>query len=202
MRTQIIGLIQDVLPKYDNVKEGGHGKDHIIDVIEKSYNMAIEFNENPEVCCVAALFHDIGLLTNSRAVHHIASAIYVVEHAKFLKRYFKEDEIYKIYSAVLEHRSGYNGEYTSMISKIVSDADRSTNIYKMISRSYAYNKSKGYDEDKIYNEVYGHLKEKYYERRYKFLSSELQKELDDAREILKNEEEFKRYYKEITSSCK
>lgn len=47
MRTQIIGLIQDVLPKYDNVKEGGHGKDHIIDVIEKSYNMAIEFNENP-----------------------------------------------------------------------------------------------------------------------------------------------------------
>ena len=80
-----------------------------------------------------------------------------------------------------------------MVSKIVSDADRSTNIYKMISRSYAYNKSKGYEEDKIYNEVYTHLKEKYYERRYKFLSSELQKELNDAREILKNEEEFKRY---------
>lgn len=200
MRTQIIGLIQDILPKYDNVKEGGHGREHIKDVIEKSYTMAKEFNENPEVCCVAALFHDIGLLTNSREVHHIASAVYVAENLELLRRYFNDDEIYKIFSAVLEHRSGYKGEYTSMVSKIISDADRSTNIYKMISRSYAYNKSKGYEEDKIYNEVYTHLKEKYYQRTYKFLSSELQKELDEAREILKNEEMFKKYYKEITSS--
>ena len=202
MRTQIIGLMQDVLPKYDNVKEGGHGRKHIIDVIEKSYNMAIEFNENPEVCCVAALFHDIGLLTNSRAVHHISSAIYVAENLELLRRYFDDNDIYKIFSAVLEHRSGYKGEYTSMVSKIVSDADRSTDIYRMISRSYAYNKSKGYEEDKIYNEVYGHLKEKYYERSYKFLSAKLQKDLDNAREILKDEETFKKYYKEITSSCK
>lgn len=72
----------------------------------------------------------------------------------------------------------------------------------MISRSYAYNKSKGYEEDKIYNEVYTHLKEKYYQRSYKFLSVKLQKDLDNAREILKDEETFKKYYKEITSSCK
>ena len=202
MRTQIIGLIQDILPKYDNVKEGGHGREHIIDVIEKSYNMAIEFNENPEVCCVAALFHDIGLLTNSRAVHHISSAIYVAENLELLRRYFNDGEIYKIFSAVLEHRSEYKGEYTSMVSKIVSDADRSTDIYRMISRSYAYNKSKGFEGDRIYNEVYTHLKEKYYQRTYKFLSAKLQKDLDNAREILKDEETFKKYYKEITSSCK
>lgn len=200
MRTQIIGLIQDILPEYDKVTEGGHGREHIIDVIEKSYNMAKEFNENPEVCCVAALFHDIGLLTNSREVHHIASAVYVAENLELLRRYFNDDEIYKIFSAVLEHRSGYKGGYTSMVSKIISDADRSTNIYKMITRSYAYNKSKGYEEDEIYNQVYNHLKEKYYQRTYKFLSSELQKELDGAKEILKNEEMFKKYYKEITSS--
>lgn len=202
MRTQIIGLIQDILPKYDNVKEGGHGREHIIDVIEKSYDMAIEFNENTEVCCVAALFHDIGLLTNSREVHHISSAIYVAENLELLRRYFDDNDIYKIFSAVLEHRSGYKGEYTSIISKIVSDADRSTDIYRMISRSYAYNKSKGFEEDRIYNEVYTHLKEKYYQRTYKFLSAKLQKDLDNAREILKDEETFKKYYKEITSFCK
>lgn len=200
MRTQIIGLMQDILPKYDGVKEGGHGRGHIIDVIKKSYDMAIEFNEDPEVCCVAALFHDIGLLTNSRSVHHISSAIYVAENLELLRRYFSDDDIYKIFSAVLEHRSGYKDKYTSMVSKIVSDADRSTDIYRMISRSYAYNKSKGYEEDRIYNEVYSHLKEKYYERTYNFLSSKLQKDLNDAREILKNEEEFKKYYKEITAN--
>lgn len=199
MRKQVIGLMQDILPEYNKVKEGGHGKDHIIDVIEKSYDMAIEFNENPEVCCVAALLHDIGLITHSREEHHIGSEIWVKEHKEMLKRFFKDNEIYRIQKAVLEHRSTFKGKYTSFISRIISDADRSTNIYLMISRSYLYNKSKGYDEEEIYKNVYTHLKEKYGEREYVFMSNKLQKELDEAKEILLDENKFNEYYKKIVS---
>jgi len=200
MKTEIIEMIRDILPEYDKVNEGGHGREHIIDVITKSYHMAIEFGENPEVCCTAALLHDIGLLNYSRKIHHIGSAIYVTEHIDMLSRYFNEEEIYKIFSAVLEHRSGFNEEYTSLVSKIVSDADRSTNIYLMISRSYQYNKNKGFNEEKIYREVYSHLKEKYYDRKYTFISRSLQEELDNARTILENKTLFDEYYKKITSS--
>ena len=200
MRTQIIEMIRDILPEYDKVKEGGHGREHIVNVITKSYHMAVEFGENPEVCCTAALMHDIGLLKYSRKLHHIGSAIYVAENINMLSRYFNEEEIYKIFRAVLEHRSGYTGKHTSLVSKIVSDADRSTNIYLMISRSYQYNKSKGYDEEKIYKEVYSHLKEKYYDRKYTFISRSLQEDLDNARMILENKTVFDKYYKKITSS--
>lgn len=201
MRKEIIELIENILPKYDEVevKYGGHGREHIKDVITKSYDMAIEFKQNPEVCCVAALLHDIGLLTTSRKYHHIGSGIYVMEHIEMLQKYFNDEEIYIIFKAVIEHRSKFNGEYFSMISKIVSDADRSSNIVLMITRSYEYNKP-NYNGIELQNVVYEHLKEKYYDRQYSFISKELQHDLDEARKILSNRELFNQYYDKITNN--
>lgn len=200
MRKEIINLIkEDILPKYDEVKCGGHGRNHIETVIKKSYDMAIEFNQNPEVCCVAAALHDIGLLTNSRKYHHIGSAIYVCEHIETLRKYFSDDEIYIIFKAVLEHRSGFKDEYFSIVSKIVSDADRCDNIVTMITRSYEYNKS-NYNGIELQNVVYEHLKEKYYDRQYSFISKKLQHDLNEAKKILSNRELFNQYYDKITNN--
>lgn len=200
MRKEIINLIkEDILPKYDEVKCGGHGRDHIETVIRKSYDMAIEFNQNPELCCVAAALHDIGLLTNSRKYHHIGSAIYVCENIQTLRKYFSDDEIYIIFKAVLEHRSGFKDEYFSIVSKIVSDADRSSNIVLMITRAYEYNKPKHNGID-LQNVVYEHLKEKYYDRQYSFMSKQLQNDINEARKILSNRDLFNQYYDKITNN--
>lgn len=99
----------------------------------------------------------------------------------------------------MEHRSGFKDEYFSIVSKIVSDADRCDNIVTMITRSYEYNKS-NYNGIELQNVVYEHLKEKYYDRQYSFISKKLQHDLNEAKKILSNRELFNQYYDKITNN--
>ena len=201
MRNEIIQLIKDILPEYDNVLCGGHGREHVKDVITKSYNIAIELEQDPEVCCVAALLHDIGLLTHTREFHHIGSSLYILKHISILEKYFNDEQIYTIFKAVMEHRSGYKGKYFSLVSKIVADADRSSNIKTMIIRSYAYNKSKINDKKELQNVVYNYLKEKYYDKEYDFVSKQLQDDMNNAKFILSDRKMFNKYYDTIINNA-
>lgn len=199
MRKEIINIVEEYLPLYDSCPEGGHGKDHIINVIKEAYLLANKLHKNSEIAVVAALFHDIGLLTHPRETHHIGSGEFIISHKNRLSDLFSQEEIDLIYYAVIEHRASYKGAYSSIYSKIVSDADRSIDIDTMIKRSYSYNKKKNsyYNEEDLYKEVFNFLSSKYGKGNIKLNLPYSEDRLKASQKILNNEKLFRKKYNEL-----
>lgn len=134
-------LEKEILPLYDYLDDA-HNRSHI----ENTVNFALELNKHfpdikPELVITAATYHDVGLLID-RDNHHIHSAQYVLDDPN-LHLWFTDEEIAYIAAACLEHRAS-SLKPTSLLSKIIADADRSDSIdiTRMIERSYFYTKSK------------------------------------------------------------
>lgn len=198
-RKDLYEHLESVMKLYEKA-DPAHGIDHIEDVLGnvaelvKRLNMT---NLNEDILYTAAVYHDIGTVTHGRKDHNLYSAEFVLNDEK-LKDYFSDMEINIIANACREHRASYKGEYSSIYSKIISDADRDGGgIERMIKRSYAYNKHNNpqYNSRELYESIYKHLKEKFgyggYAR-YNLQDSEAL--LKDARDILENENRFLEVY--------
>ena len=103
-----------------------------------------------------------------------------------------------------DHRASNANEPRSVYGYIISDADRTTDIYDMIERCYNFSRKNYSDlnEEETYRRVYSHLVEKYGEGGYaKFYLEEskevIMKPYIEAQEILKKEEDFRGYYNKI-----
>ena len=203
LRKDIKEFVQFSLELYQDCPDAAHGKEHIIQVVEHAVAMAKELKVDENIAATAACFHDIGLMWGdcTRENHHINSGKFVEDNIEVFKCYFTDREIAKIKAAVEEHRSSYKGDYTSIYSVIISDADRSCNIITMISRSYLYNRDHGVPEDKIYNEVFNHLTEKYgKEGRVKLHLPYAKEILKSSREIIADETKFKAIYEYVVKN--
>jgi uncharacterized protein len=85
---------------------------------------------------VAAAYHDIGHSIDPKE-HEIESAnIFMADET--IKAYFSEDEQNIIKEAILDHRASGEGEPRSVYGKLVSSADRVTDIFMPLKRTYEY----------------------------------------------------------------
>lgn len=195
--------IERVIEQYKSF-DGAHDDEHARMVISNSEYIAINImkDENIEldmdIVRVVAAMHDLGLAYD-RKTHHIKSGE-IVRKEKELRKYFTEEQIEIIAKAVEEHRASYNGEYTSIYSKIVSDADRMNDINTMIERTYKWNRKHYPDKNdkEIYDEVISHLQDKYGEKGYaRFNTKYAEDILNQSRKIIMNNEEFDKIYKDM-----
>lgn len=135
---EIIDYIETViLPKYSGL--GGHTDGHIRQVIDRSlkfYQQAPELNIN--MVYIIAAYHDLGRLVDNDT-HNIESAK-MLRADEFIKNHFSADEINTMAEAVEDHRASLGREPRSLYGKLVSSADRNTDINVMLSRIYDYNK--------------------------------------------------------------
>lgn len=152
--------LEKILVLYKDMDEA-HGVQHILEVIDNITELAIHFGLNLDICKTIAVYHDLGL-KNNRENHHTHSALYVKTDT-VLREYFNEREIEIISKACEEHRASYDGEYYSMYSYVISDADRFNTLDRMIERCYDYTKTKypELSEKEKYERVYRHLVDKY-----------------------------------------
>ena len=194
-------LLEEIIPIYNSLDDG-HGVKHIGTVIDSSIKLCMVLNLRIDLNLTSAVFHDLGMLVD-RKTHHIHSKKMVMENIK-LKKWFKEDEIKLISEACEDHRASNKNEPRSIYGYILSDADRTTNIFDMIIRCYNFS-IKHFDDktyEDLYNRVYEHLKEKYGEGGYaKFYLKEsfdiIMRPYLEAQEILKEENKFKLIYEEL-----
>ena len=196
-------FIERTIEKYKKF-DGAHDDNHARMVIKNSEYIAINImkDENIEldmnIVRVVAAMHDLGLAYD-RETHHTKSGE-IVRKEKELRRFFSEEQIELIAKSVEEHRASYKGEYTSVYSKIVSDADRMNDINTMIERTYKWNR-KHYpnkNDEEIYNEVISHLQDKYGEKGYaRFNTKYAEDVLNQSRKIIMNNEEFDKIYKDM-----
>ena len=203
MKQELNLFIERVIEQYKNF-DGAHDDEHARMVIKNSEYIAQQLMkyENEELdmdlVIVIAAMHDLGLAYD-RKTHHIKSGE-IVRKEKELRRFFTEEQIELIAKSVEEHRASYKGEYTSIYSKIVSDADRMNDIYTMISRTYKWNRKHypEHNDEEIYDEVIIHLQDKYGENGYaRFNTKYAEDVLNQTRKIIMDNEEFDKIYEDM-----
>lgn len=194
-------LMEEIIPIY-NTLDKGHGIKHIGTVIDSSMKLCKEAKVRYDMLIVASVFHDLGMIID-RKIHQAHSKNMVLENIK-LRKWFNEEELNLIGEACEDHRASNKNEPRSIYGYILSDADRTTDIFDMIIRCYNFS-IKNYNDktyEELYNRVYSHLKEKYGEGGYaKFYLKEsfdiIMKPYLEAQEILKDEERFKVIYDKL-----
>ena len=196
-------FIERTIEKYKKF-DGAHDDAHARMVIKNSEYIAANMMKDEKIHLdmrmvkVIAAMHDLGLAYD-RETHHTKSGE-IVRKEKELRKFFSEEQIELIAKSVEEHRASYKGEYTSVYSKIVSDADRMNDIRTMISRTYKWNQ-KHYpelDEKGLYDVIIGHLRDKFGEKGYARFNTKYAEEiLNQTRKIIMNENEFMKIYKDM-----
>lgn len=152
---------ENILPQYEN-NDKGHGLSHIEYVTERCFLFACQFqNINMEMLYVIAAFHDVA--------HHIDKSRHEILSAEIfykdeeMKRFFTEAERILIKQAIEDHRASAENEPRSDYGKIISSADRSTDVNEFLKRTHAYTLKhfKGISGAEIIERGYTHTKEKY-----------------------------------------
>lgn len=150
----------EILPKYADI--GGHTDEHIQQVITRSLRFAKQAGDvNIDMVYVIAAYHDLGRLIDDET-HNYESAK-MMRADEFLKARFSSEEIETMAEAVEDHRASLGHEPRSIYGKIVSSADRNTDVNAMLSRAYDYNKHlhPDFTENETIEEVRIVLRKKY-----------------------------------------
>ena len=150
-----------VFPLYSE-NDKGHQLDHIWYVIRRSLLFMEQFEAlKPDMVYTIAAYHDVA--------HHIDKDNHEVLSAKVfeqdleMKRFFTAEEIQIMKDAIEDHRASLEQPPRSIYGKIVSSADRSTDIDAFFRRTHAYSLKHfpHYTQEQNRERCYQHMKEKY-----------------------------------------
>ena len=199
-----LGLLQyiqtAIYPQYAK-NDKGHNLDHIHYVIRRSLQFMKQFpGLNADMVYTIAAYHDIA--------HHIDKDRHEVLSAKALqedlslRRFFTEAQIQTMQEAVEDHRASLEYPPRSNYGKIVSSADRSTDVDNFFRRTHAYSLKHfpEYTEAEREERCYRHMKDKYgddgYAKHY-VIDEEYIAFLGTIRALLADKEAFRTRYRTI-----
>lgn len=150
-----------ILPLYDN-NDSGHGIEHIRYVTERCMRFAEQFEKiNTDMLYAIAAFHDIAHHIDKKN-HELLSAKMFYENED-MKAFFSEKERIIIKEAIEDHRASANHTPRSDYGKIISSADRSTDVDDFLRRTHAYTlkHQPNCTEAEMIERAYLHTQEKY-----------------------------------------
>ncbi|NLC47770.1 MAG: HD domain-containing protein [Tenericutes bacterium] len=126
---------KNIFPQYKK-NDKGHGLEHILEVIRRSFalNETFKLNLNSDLLYSISAFHDLGKYIDSSTHEKIAASMFADD--KFMKEYFSEEDREIIIKAIEDHRSSKEDEPRSVYGMIISSADRNTDINTVFRRSY------------------------------------------------------------------
>ena len=119
--SELLKELKPILESFYNNSEG-HGIKHVMDVMYRAlhYNESLNLKLNKKEIVLASLLHDM-YSGSSRKTHHILGHDYVMKSTSKVFDGLNKESIAK---AILEHRASYTGEYSSLLSELISSADR------------------------------------------------------------------------------
>ena len=137
MNKELIDYIQNnILPEYSK-NDSGHGIEHINYVIDRCFRFAEQIdNIDLDILYTIAAFHDIA--------HHIDKKNHEILSAKIfydnddMKQFFTEEQRIIIKEGIEDHRASSDKVPRSDYGKIISSADRSTDVNEFLRRTHAY----------------------------------------------------------------
>ena len=192
-----INYVEDkVLPLHDT-NIGGHGRDHILTVILRSFEIKKEFNLQlkDKLILIIAAYHDIGYKKDPDNHEQVSSEMFLED--KEIQKFLETDEIKIVEEAIVDHRASLEYEARSEYGKLVSSADRETSVENMLKRSFLYQADKHAAENPTIEQVieysFKKLTKKFgkdgYAKMY-FPDKKYTSYLKEMQELLENKEKF------------
>lgn len=190
----------NVFPLYSKNDEG-HRLDHIGYVIRRSLLFMDQFEGmNADMVYAAAAYHDLAHHIDKNR-HELLSAemFYADEGAK---RFFTDEQRQVIREAIEDHRASSDSVPRSDYGKVISSADRSTDIDEFFRRTHAYTLKHfpGCTWEQTLDRCCRHMQDKYgaggYAKSY-VEDREYALFLDTIRSLLADREAFEEKYRSV-----
>lgn len=149
-----------ILPQY-KLNGKAHGIKHVKQVLQRASKISKKYSINNNILYTAVAYHDIGDHID-RKQHEIISAQIMYEDTT-LNQFFNPEEKEIIKQAIEDHRASLRGEPRSVYGKILSSADKNTDINEYFERTMEYNKEHFPNSSKEENidMAYEHAKKKF-----------------------------------------
>ena len=156
---------REIIPRYDNFDKA-HQRNHVIEVIRQSMQLAQLYDVNVNMVYAIAAFHDTGLC-RGREYHHIESAA-ILRNDKMIGELFSADEINIMAEAIEDHRASGSSAPRTLYGRIVAEADRVIDGNVILRRTVQYGLSNypALSREEHFIRVCEHLHEKYAEGGY------------------------------------
>ena len=194
----------NIMNKYKDDNYGGHGWEHIQDVINRSFELKDKFNleVDPNMVYTIAAYHDIGYRQDPDNHEKESSEIFLQDEE--MKKFFNDEERNIIAEAIVDHRASLEYEARSVYGKLVSSADRAIDVDDMLRRSIAFQTEKHKSENPTIEQIIeysfkklsskygngGYAKMYFQDDKYKDYLAKMNKILSDKNEFIKAELEL------------
>ena len=134
-KTLVEYIERTVIPMYDGF-DAGHGRDHVLAVIEEAVRLCGFYPVDVNMVYAAAAYHDMGLVVD-RKTHHLESGK-IIRADKRLGEWFTPDQIEVVAQAAEDHRASSDHEPRTIYGKIIAEADRQIIPESIILRTVQY----------------------------------------------------------------
>ena len=193
----IVKYIEEkIFPQYDT-NIGGHGIEHVKNVINRSFelNELFHLNLNPNMVYVIAAFHDMGYKVDPENHEQVSADMFYQDEV--MKYFFSDEDRQIIYEAIIDHRASLEYEARSVYGKLVSSADRAIDIDIALWGIILFQRNKHKDENlsdlDIIEYAYKKLASKYgkggYAKMY-FPDQKYQDFLNSMQKLVADKEKF------------
>lgn len=197
----------EIFPEY-RLNGEAHGLGHIKDVIIRAMEIAKKYQVNYDILYTAAAYHDIG--DHIDREHHEIISAQKMDDDKKLNQFFSGEEKKIIKEAIEDHRASSGREPRSIYGKILTSADKNTDVNEYFERSIAYGLEhyKNLNKEQQIERAYEHAVDKFgingYATRVQYVENKAyDRYLTELRKLIDNREEFdqraEKVYEELTT---
>ncbi len=151
----------EILPQYEK-NDSGHSFKHIDYVLKRCFNFSEQFkNIDFNLLFAIATFHDIAHHIDKKNHEKLSAEIFCDDEK--MKEFFTEEERIIIKEAIEDHRASSDSVPRSDYGKIISSADRSTDVDDFLRRTHAYTLKHfpHCTKEEMLKRAYDHTEQKY-----------------------------------------
>ena len=192
----------EILPQYEK-NDSGHSFEHIDYVVRRCFKFAEQFeNIDFNMLYTIAVFHDIAHHIDKKNHEKLSAEIFY--NNEKMKNFFSDEERILIKEAIEDHRASSGSAPRSDYGKIISSADRSTDVDDFLRRTHAYTlKHIPYcTRDDMLRRAYEHTEQKYgkqgYAKHY-VKDDEYENFREEINLLLQDSEKFKAKYNKVNN---
>lgn len=190
-----------IFPVYSK-NDAGHRLDHIEYVIRRSLAFMEQFeNLDADMVYTAAAYHDVAHYIDKNRHEELSARIFFEDEA--MENFFTDMQRQTIKEAIEDHRASLERAPRSDYGKIISSADRSTDIDSFFLRTHAYTLKHfpKLTEKQRLERCYQHMQDKYGEGGYAKSyvdDAEYKRFCEEMKALLHDRKAFERKYQAVT----
>lgn len=184
----------NIFPVYSK-NDGGHNLRHINIVLERAFELAKNYDIDLNMLYTVVCYHDIACHIN-REQHEILSAKWFFEDNE-IKKFFNDEQRVVMKEAIEDHRASQDSEPRNIYGKILSSADRKTDVvdYFKSSLGFELKKNPSASDEELINHSYEHAIKKFGRNGYAvnkfYIPDEKYKNyLEEIQRLIDNKDEF------------